>query len=63
MHEEIKESVSNGSEQGEQGKRVEWVGTIYLNMASTLKLSLKSGDSGARTASFGLIGHQMCNCE
>jgi len=44
MHEENKESVLNGSERGEQGKRIEWVGTIYLNMAITLKLSLKSGD-------------------
>jgi hypothetical protein len=44
MHEENNESVLNGSERGEQGKRVEWVRTIYLNMASTLNLSLKSGD-------------------
>jgi hypothetical protein len=28
-----------------------------------LKLSLKSGDLGARTASFGIIGHQMRNWE
>jgi hypothetical protein len=41
---ENKESVSNGSGRGEQVKRVEWVGTIYLNKASTFKLSLKSGD-------------------
>jgi hypothetical protein len=28
-----------------------------------LKLSLKWGDLGARTASFGIIGHQMPNWE
>ncbi len=29
----------------------------------TIELSLKSGDQGVRTASFGIIGHQTLNWE
>jgi len=29
----------------------------------TIKSSVKSGDKGARTASFSIMGHQMCNWE
>jgi hypothetical protein len=33
------------------------------NLFKVLELSIKSHDPGARTASFSIIGHQMCNWE
>jgi hypothetical protein len=34
---------------------------FLVNHGSRFKLSVKSGDLGVRTASFGIIGHQMHN--
>jgi hypothetical protein len=38
-----------------------WQLTLSRKISNILELSLKSGDQGARTASFGIIGHQTPN--
>jgi hypothetical protein len=43
---------------GQRGSTAQSYMSSYI-----LKLSVKSGDKGLRTASFSIIGHRMCNWE